>query len=149
MTRLALAFATACGVGYVPLAPVTFGSAVGLLLWWALPASPYVRGAAIVMLFAVGSWSGRCTRRPTVRRGQADEPADVGKAAPGGHVETDAVAFGETHRRYDDQRRRGAVGDDVSYAPHPAHSGAAQLIENLVVADSLGLVGHCEKLLEF
>jgi phosphatidylglycerophosphatase A len=63
MTRLALAFATACGVGYVPLAPGTFGSAVGLLLWWALPASPYVQGAAIVTLFAVGSWSGNIAER--------------------------------------------------------------------------------------
>jgi phosphatidylglycerophosphatase A len=63
MTRLALAFATACGVGYVPLAPGTFGSAVGLLLWWALPASPYVQGAAIVILFAAGSWSGGVAER--------------------------------------------------------------------------------------
>jgi phosphatidylglycerophosphatase A len=63
MTRLALAFATACGVGYVPLAPGTFGSAVGLLLWWALPASPSVQGAAIVTLFAVGSWSGSVAER--------------------------------------------------------------------------------------
>jgi phosphatidylglycerophosphatase A len=63
MTRLALAFATACGVGYVPLAPGTFGSAVGLLLWWAMPASPYWQGAAIVMLFAVGSWSGSIAER--------------------------------------------------------------------------------------
>ena len=63
MTRLALAFATACGVGYVPLAPGTFGSAVGLLLWWALPASPHVQGAAIVTLFAVGSWSGNVAER--------------------------------------------------------------------------------------
>jgi phosphatidylglycerophosphatase A len=63
MTRLALAFATACGVGYLPLAPGTFGSAVGLLLWWALPASPSVQGAAIVTLFAVGSWSGTVAER--------------------------------------------------------------------------------------
>src|ERR1700730_11800464 len=63
MTRLALALATACGVGYVPMAPGTFGSAVGLLLWWALPASPHVQGVAIVMLFAVGSWSGSVAER--------------------------------------------------------------------------------------
>jgi phosphatidylglycerophosphatase A len=63
MTRVALAFATACGVGYVPLAPGTFGSAVGLLLWWALPASPYVQGTVIVALFAVGSWSGSVAER--------------------------------------------------------------------------------------
>jgi phosphatidylglycerophosphatase A len=63
MTRLALAIATVCGVGYVPLAPGTFGSAVGLLLWWVLPASPYVQGASIVVLFAVGSWSGSVAER--------------------------------------------------------------------------------------
>jgi phosphatidylglycerophosphatase A len=63
MTRVALAFATACGVGYVPLAPGTFGSAVGLLLWWALPASVTVQGTVIVMLFAVGSWSGSIAER--------------------------------------------------------------------------------------
>jgi len=63
MTRVALAFATACGVGYVPLAPGTFGSAVGLLLWWALPASPSVQGAVIVALFVVGSWSGGVAER--------------------------------------------------------------------------------------
>jgi phosphatidylglycerophosphatase A len=63
MTRVALAFATVCGVGYVPLAPGTFGSAVGLLLWWVLPASPFVQGTVIVTLFAVGSWSGSVAER--------------------------------------------------------------------------------------
>jgi phosphatidylglycerophosphatase A len=63
MTRLALAIATACGVGYVPLAPGTFGSAVGLLLWWVLPASTSVQAASIVVLFAVGSWSGSVAER--------------------------------------------------------------------------------------
>src|SRR5712692_6404822 len=35
-----------------------------------------------------------------------------------------------------------AVGDDVPYPPYSAHSAAAQLIENLVIADPLGFVGH-------
>lgn len=58
MTTLALAFATVLGVGYAPVAPGTFGSAAGLLLWWVLPSSPAVQAAAIVLLFVIGSWSG-------------------------------------------------------------------------------------------
>lgn len=63
MTAAALAFATVCGVGYVPVAPGTFGSAAGLLLWWLLPSSPSVQAGAIVALFAVGSWSGSVAER--------------------------------------------------------------------------------------
>jgi phosphatidylglycerophosphatase A len=59
----ALAFATALGVGYVPFAPGTFGSAVGLLVWWALPSSTSVHALAIVVLFAIGSWSGTVAER--------------------------------------------------------------------------------------
>jgi phosphatidylglycerophosphatase A len=58
VAAVALAIATVFGVGYVPIAPGTFGSAAGLVLWWALPASAAVHAAAIVALFAVGSWSG-------------------------------------------------------------------------------------------
>src|SRR5205085_8852716 len=54
----ALLVATVLGVGYAPVAPGTFGSAAGLALWWILPAAPLVQAAAIVALFAVGSWSG-------------------------------------------------------------------------------------------
>lgn len=63
MTRLALAVATVLGVGYAPFAPGTFGSAVGLLLWWLLPSSPVVQLAAIVLLFVAGSWSGSVAER--------------------------------------------------------------------------------------
>lgn len=59
----ALAVATALGVGYVPYAPGTFGSAVGLLLWWALPSSPLAQAAAIVAIFVIGSWSGSVAER--------------------------------------------------------------------------------------
>ncbi len=45
---LALAIATTFGVGYVPVAPGTFGSAAGLALWMLLPASAGVQAAAIV-----------------------------------------------------------------------------------------------------
>ncbi len=63
MTAVALAFATVCGVGYMPVAPGTFGSAAGLLLWWLLPSSPAVQASAIVVLFVVGSWSGSVAER--------------------------------------------------------------------------------------
>lgn len=56
--RFGLAFATVCGVGYAPVAPGTFGSAAGLLVWWLLPASATVQLVAIVAIFIVGSWSG-------------------------------------------------------------------------------------------
>ena len=58
ITRIGLAVATVFGVGYAPVAPGTFGSAAGLLLWWLLPASPVVQGAAIAALFVAGSWGG-------------------------------------------------------------------------------------------
>jgi phosphatidylglycerophosphatase A len=60
---LALIFATGLGVGYAPVAPGTFGSAAGLVLWLALPASPLASGLAIVLLFAIGSWSGSVAER--------------------------------------------------------------------------------------
>ena len=50
-----LAVATALGVGYVPVAPGTFGSAVGLIVWAVLPASATVRAVAIGLLLIVGS----------------------------------------------------------------------------------------------
>ncbi|HKB13512.1 MAG TPA: phosphatidylglycerophosphatase A [Vicinamibacterales bacterium] len=50
--------ATVFGVGYAPVAPGTFGSAAGLLLWWLLPAAPLGHALAIVALFVLGSWSG-------------------------------------------------------------------------------------------
>ena len=58
MKFIALALATVLGTGYAPVAPGTFGSAAGLIVWWLLPASPAVQLAAIVVVFAVGSWSG-------------------------------------------------------------------------------------------
>lgn len=63
----ALAIASALGVGYIPIAPGTFGSAVGLLLWWALPASVTTQGTAILLLLVVGSWSGGVAERHFAR----------------------------------------------------------------------------------
>jgi len=59
----ALALATVFGVGYVPFAPGTFGSAAGLALWWLLPASATAQAVAILVVFAVGSWSGTVAER--------------------------------------------------------------------------------------
>jgi phosphatidylglycerophosphatase A len=56
-TTIALAVATVGGVGYVPFAPGTFGSAVGLLAWWLLGPSAVVQGLAIITLCAGGVWS--------------------------------------------------------------------------------------------
>jgi phosphatidylglycerophosphatase A len=58
ITRLGLAVATVFGLGYAPVAPGTFGSAAGLLVWWLLPASDAAQGAAILVLLALGSWGG-------------------------------------------------------------------------------------------
>ena len=60
---VALSIATAFGVGYVPFAPGTFGSAVGLIIWALLPSSTYVHAAAIVIIFAVGAWSATAAER--------------------------------------------------------------------------------------
>lgn len=59
----ALMVATALGVGYVPFAPGTFGSAAGLVLWALLPATISVQAVAIVVLFVAGSWSGSVAER--------------------------------------------------------------------------------------
>ena len=63
MTSIALAIATVFGVGRVPVAPGTFGSAAGLLLWAALSGSIAAQGAVISMVFVAGSWSGGVTER--------------------------------------------------------------------------------------
>ena len=58
--RLGLFIATCGYIGYAPVAPGTFGSAAGLAVFYAVrsTASVPVEIAAIVILFAVGIWSG-------------------------------------------------------------------------------------------
>jgi phosphatidylglycerophosphatase A len=63
VTRVALAIATVFGVGYVPIAPGTFGSAAGLALWWLLPASTGAHAVVIAALFVFGAWSGNVAER--------------------------------------------------------------------------------------
>ena len=60
MRWLAVFLATCGYVGYAPVAPGTFGSAAGLAIFALVRASgsTYVELATIVVLFAVGVWSG-------------------------------------------------------------------------------------------
>lgn len=57
--RLSVAVATALGVGYVPVAPGTFGSLAGLALLVAVRATaqPAAEIAAIVAVFFAGVWA--------------------------------------------------------------------------------------------
>jgi len=63
MRFLALALATCAGIGYAPLAPGTFGSLFGLLLWYFVPRTPAAQIAVIVVVFLLGSWSGSVAER--------------------------------------------------------------------------------------
>jgi phosphatidylglycerophosphatase A len=60
MRRLAVFLATCGYVGYAPVAPGTFGSAAGLVVFALVrgSGSMIVEIATIVILFAVGTWSG-------------------------------------------------------------------------------------------
>ena len=60
MRRLGLFVATCGYLGYVPVAPGTFGSAAGLAVFAAVrwSGSPGVELAVIVLLLVVGVWSG-------------------------------------------------------------------------------------------
>jgi phosphatidylglycerophosphatase A len=60
MQRLGLFIATCGCLGYVPIAPGTFGSAAGLAVFYAVRStgSISVELAAIVLIFVVGIWAG-------------------------------------------------------------------------------------------
>jgi phosphatidylglycerophosphatase A len=65
VTRLAVFLATAGYAGYVPVAPGTVGTAVGLLVY-ALVAwtkSPWVEAGLIIVLFAIGVWAATTAER--------------------------------------------------------------------------------------
>ena len=59
----ALFIATVAGIGHIPVAPGTFGTAAGLLVWTLLPAAPIAHVVAIITIFIVGSWSGGVAER--------------------------------------------------------------------------------------
>jgi phosphatidylglycerophosphatase A len=60
MRRLGLFVATCGYLGYVPIAPGTFGSALGLAVFYGVrtTGSVSVEIAAILVIFAIGIWSG-------------------------------------------------------------------------------------------
>lgn len=60
MRRVAVFVATCGYLGYVPIAPGTFGSAAGVAVFYAVRSSgsPGVELAVIAALFAIGVWSG-------------------------------------------------------------------------------------------
>jgi phosphatidylglycerophosphatase A len=60
MHRVGLFIATCGYLGYVPVAPGTFGSAAGLAVFFLIRStgSMTLEVAAIVVLFAIGIWSG-------------------------------------------------------------------------------------------
>ena len=63
MQSVALAIATCFGVGYAPVAPGTFGSLVGLALWFVLRRSQGVQAGVIVATFVAGSWASGVAER--------------------------------------------------------------------------------------
>lgn len=65
MHRIGLFIATCGYIGYVPIAPGTFGSAAGLAVFYALrnTGSTALEVAVILILFAVGVWSGTVAER--------------------------------------------------------------------------------------
>jgi phosphatidylglycerophosphatase A len=62
-TLIPIALATALGAGYMPIAPGTLGSAVGLLLWFLLPAPAWTQLLAIALVMAAGTWSAGVAER--------------------------------------------------------------------------------------
>src|SRR5690242_5228460 len=66
---LALAIAT-CGVGYMPLAPGTFGSLVGVAIFWGLTriAGAVLLIAAILVFIFAGIWAGTRTEALSGRK---------------------------------------------------------------------------------
>ena len=133
--RLALAVATALGVGYMPFAPGTFGSAAGLLLWCAAARHrPVVQAVAIVAC----SWSAR---------GAAASPSGISAATDPGQVVIDEV-MGMLITLFLESRRLGrrAVGRFSCFAsadiikPYPAnrlerlHGGVGVMADDAMAA---------------
>ena len=66
MRVVAVAIATAGHTGWFPVAPGTVGSAVGVVLWWALRAAGatvLVEVAVAAALFVTGAWAASETER--------------------------------------------------------------------------------------
>lgn len=63
LTRVALWVSTGLGTGYVPFAPGTFGSMLGLAVWGLLPSSTAVQAIAIAVVMTTGVWSATLAER--------------------------------------------------------------------------------------
>ena len=134
MRALALALATALGVGYAPVAPGTFGSAVGLLLWWLLPASPAVQAAV----------DRRALRRRLVERQRRRAPLRPHRSRPGRHRRSDGHAHHAVPEpgRLDGRARRRSCSSasSTSIKPYPAnrleqlHGGIGVMADDAMAA---------------
>lgn len=66
MNLISRLIATGLFVGYVPFAPGTAGSILGLFLYWAIPGSEsFGLLAAIFLLFLLGVWSAKAVEQVT------------------------------------------------------------------------------------
>ncbi len=63
MTRLAVFISTFAHVGDVPFAPGTAGSAAGLVVFYLIGQGRIAQAVAILVLFALGIWSGTVAER--------------------------------------------------------------------------------------
>ena len=86
--------------------------------------------------------SERGSKRGNIRMIQAGHQFDLA-------LETRGQFLPSRQIRKKDLHRFDAIRDDISHAPDPAHSAAAQLIQNLVIADPLVFRRSFENLLEF
>lgn len=56
--KIHLGFVTVGGVGFLPVAPGTWGSLIAVILFWFIePLPPYLIIGAIVLLLLLGAWS--------------------------------------------------------------------------------------------
>lgn len=65
MNRVGLFIATCGYLGHVPVAPGTFGSAAGLVVFYAVRStgSTVIELSVIILLFAIGIWAGTVAER--------------------------------------------------------------------------------------
>ncbi len=61
--RAAILVATAFGAGYAPVAPGTFGSAAGLILWFPIRDAVWLQVIVIAAVCIAGAWSGTVAER--------------------------------------------------------------------------------------
>ncbi len=72
MKKIALFISSGCYSGYFPVAPGTFGSAIGLLVWWLIPgnSSFLISTTLVVLTTLLGFWA----VNQIVNDGSEDDP---------------------------------------------------------------------------